>query len=204
MAEAPIRFRCYSCNKLLGAPARKAGSVVNCPQCRAELQIPAPEEPADAPSAPLAEVEVESAAAGPQAFGPPLPPDLESLRPEDIRVEPEFANLVVDPAQFRPAPKPSAPVQPDEPPEAPPADPAEKPDESPAATETLLVEAADEVVIPHIRVESPSISAREAPSRGASEVVLSSAVVLAWSLLVLLAIPLAFLAGLLTGHFLWK
>ena len=194
MAEAPIKFRCHRCNKLLGASARKAGAVVNCPQCRAELQVPAPERGP------------ESASPDPEALDPTLPSDLASLRPEDIRVEPEFANLVVDPAPIRPAPKPPDPVQPAElqEPQSPSVDTAEKPDEPPATTEARLIKAADDVVIPHIRVEPPSIAEREPPSRAASEVVLSSTVVLAWSLLVLLAIPLAFLAGLLTGHFVWK
>jgi hypothetical protein len=37
-----------------------------------------------------------------------------------------------------------------------------------------------------------------------SEVILQPATVLAWSLLVLLALPMAFLAGLLLGHFVWR
>lgn len=184
MAEAPIKFRCYRCNKPLGAPARKAGAVVNCPQCGSELRIPVPES---TPAEP----------------GPPLPPDLATLRPEDIRVEPEFANIVITPASPRPGPKPpdSAPTV--EPEEAPSTDVAVEP-EPPAPAETITIGTGDEVVIPPIQFEPPSLAARESSSRAASEVVLSPAVVLAWSLLVLLAVPLAFLAGLLTGHFLWR
>ncbi len=42
------------------------------------------------------------------------------------------------------------------------------------------------------------------PMQPVSEVVLQPATVLAWSLLVLLALPMAFLAGLMIGHFVWK
>ena len=38
----PIRFRCVYCNKLLGIARRKAGAVVNCPQCRQPLIVPTP------------------------------------------------------------------------------------------------------------------------------------------------------------------
>src|SRR5262245_4863969 len=39
----PIRFRCVYCDKLLGIARRKAGSVVNCPQCKQPLIVPTPE-----------------------------------------------------------------------------------------------------------------------------------------------------------------
>ena len=39
----PIRFRCVYCDKLLGIAKRKAGSVVNCPQCHQPLIVPTPE-----------------------------------------------------------------------------------------------------------------------------------------------------------------
>ncbi len=39
----PIRFRCVYCNKLLGIARRKAGAVVNCPQCAEKLIVPTPE-----------------------------------------------------------------------------------------------------------------------------------------------------------------
>ena len=39
----PIRFRCVYCDKLLGIARRKAGSVVNCPQCNQPLIVPTPE-----------------------------------------------------------------------------------------------------------------------------------------------------------------
>ena len=36
----PIRFRCVYCDKLLGIAKRKAGAVVNCPQCGQPLIVP--------------------------------------------------------------------------------------------------------------------------------------------------------------------
>jgi phage FluMu protein Com len=39
----PIRFRCVYCDKLLGIAKRKAGAVVNCPQCQQPLIVPTPE-----------------------------------------------------------------------------------------------------------------------------------------------------------------
>ena len=56
----PIRFRCVYCDKLLGIATRKAGTVVNCPQCGQPLIVPTPEpEPEAAP----AQVGVKSAPA---------------------------------------------------------------------------------------------------------------------------------------------
>ena len=47
MAIERLKFRCYRCNQLLGATPNKAGSVVTCPKCSAELLIPVPELPGD-------------------------------------------------------------------------------------------------------------------------------------------------------------
>lgn len=48
----PIRFRCVYCDKLLGIATRKAGTVVNCPQCGQPLIVPSPEpEPTHAATA---------------------------------------------------------------------------------------------------------------------------------------------------------
>jgi len=49
----PIRFRCVYCDKLLGIATRKAGTVVNCPQCGQPLIVPSPEPEAEpAPGSP--------------------------------------------------------------------------------------------------------------------------------------------------------
>ena len=44
MPEDHLRFRCYRCNQLLGASSRRAGAVITCPKCGAELKVPRPEE----------------------------------------------------------------------------------------------------------------------------------------------------------------
>src|SRR5262245_41720101 len=38
-----LKVRCYRCNQLLAVAPTKAGSVVACPRCKAELLIPRPE-----------------------------------------------------------------------------------------------------------------------------------------------------------------
>lgn len=161
--EEPIRFRCYKCNKLLGVPARKVGSIVSCPQCRAELQVPRleaavdPEVPGGAPEAATSE------GARPQSPAP------------EAAVEPGPSSPVVAiPSDFPAAPPEAA-------------------------------AAVDDAVLVAIQVEPPSI--RRGPDAAGSrpqDVVLSPVIVLAWSLLVLMAVPLAFIAGLLAGHFVWK
>jgi hypothetical protein len=37
----PIRFRCSSCNQLMGISRRKAGTVVHCPTCNHPVEVPA-------------------------------------------------------------------------------------------------------------------------------------------------------------------
>lgn len=43
----PIRFRCSSCNRLLGIARRKAGSETKCPHCGATIMVPASDEDDD-------------------------------------------------------------------------------------------------------------------------------------------------------------
>ncbi len=59
-------------------------------------------------------------------------------------------------------------------------------------------------VLPAIEIETPTLMPRGRQLQAVSEVILQPATVLAWSLLVLLAIPMAFIAGLLLGHFVWR
>ncbi len=47
----PIRFRCVYCDKLLGIARRKAGAVVDCPQCHQPLIVPTPEPEPEATAA---------------------------------------------------------------------------------------------------------------------------------------------------------
>ena len=50
----PIRFRCTSCNQLMGISRRKAGTTVNCPTCHAQVVVPPP-DPDDKAEPPHAE-----------------------------------------------------------------------------------------------------------------------------------------------------
>jgi phage FluMu protein Com len=235
MAEDHLRFRCYQCNQLLGVSSRKAGTVISCPRCAAELKVPRPEEQtvtADASRSgysvtPESGVPVSSSAPTSKSGGNALPsfmaeiaaaiPDnLATLRPEDIRVEAEFVDLVITTSEgiVPPAPaadeprfekRPGAPVeveayfaQTPPPAELPPVVPAEPRSVDPP------VDPAIEAVLPAINIETPTLLPPGRHLQAVSEVILQPATVLAWSLLVLLALPMAFLAGLLIGHFVWK
>jgi phage FluMu protein Com len=55
----PIRFRCRYCNQLMGIARRKAGMMVHCPTCHAQVLVPASEVEAAAqprPPQPTADV----------------------------------------------------------------------------------------------------------------------------------------------------
>jgi phage FluMu protein Com len=100
----PIRFRCVYCDKLLGIAKRKAGAVVNCPQCGQPLIVPTPEpepEPTAAASQPAA-----------PAKGPP------KLFEQD-----DFDALLEGDATFRTPDPPAVPKRPKAPAAAPPATP---------------------------------------------------------------------------------
>ncbi len=273
MAIERLKFRCYRCNQLLGATPNKAGSVVTCPKCSAELLIPVPdlrpdesgEVQPDAPAPPrpktraeprpkpdvdlTAPLETTAVATAVQAVSQPipratsaddlaamLPPDLIDLRPEDLRVEAEFFEslarqpLAPPPVQERaPWPPPEvfeAPIRtesftalspappviatPVVPPaaEVPPATVTQTVNLAPVPEEPLTpppvpqrVEAA--LIGAAIEIEHPTILPPGTEIRRVREVVLPASVVLSWSLFVLLGIALAFVAGLLMGHFLW-
>ncbi len=274
MAIERLKFRCYSCNQLLGATPNKAGSVVTCPKCSAELLIPVPElradegpevqirSPGPATVRPQAEVKpksepeltvpaepVAAATAGrrpaprqaPAAsyldeLAAALPPDLIDLRPEDLRVEAEFfeslsrqpqAPVIREPTPWPPpaetplpdfasesyaSPSQSRPLVETSSAQAPPmvssfltetVDLAPKPPalppsaQVPASVETALLGTS-------IEIEQPTILPQGTVTRRVSEITLPASLVLTWSLIVLLIIPLSFIAGLLMGHFLWK
>jgi len=77
MATERLKFRCYRCNQLLAASANKAGSVVSCPKCQADLLVP-PAEPQSAsepelPARPLAEPQAKIEAAATPRIQPDVP-----------------------------------------------------------------------------------------------------------------------------------
>jgi phage FluMu protein Com len=106
-----LKFRCYRCNQLLAVAASRAGTIVACPKCKADLQIPGLESVTTGEPQPEMRAEVEArprrkagaAVANPQSPAKPaevptfiegvagtIPADVAELRPEDLRVEAEF------------------------------------------------------------------------------------------------------------------
>lgn len=183
MAEL-FKFRCYQCQKLIGAPASRFGQVVKCPQCRVELIVPSPEDkPAPDPD----------------------PDDPDAFRPEDL-------GLSLDPGPLlnpKPTPAPSRPeVGPDpiafltrvaesgdEP------EPRENTDADPdpdAEATPPLIEPADEPLVP--RVRGRAASRGEGASPRSRDVLLPRTAVVAWALVALLGLAFAFVSGLLVGQ----
>lgn len=203
MAGVPLKFRCYQCNQLLGVSRAKIGTVVACPKCKADLIVPDPDE-ADRGSN-----GDESDPTGSLRFSESneegISLDLLDIRPEDIRVEPGVSWA------------PSAAVPPREPfPIVPP----EPEPQSVAASDavTAPINVADlvagptsaersgpaEPIVPAIQLESTRLGESRFPTPRSRDVVLPRSAVAIWSLFVLLAQALAFVAGLLAGHFLWR
>jgi len=154
-----------------------------------------------------------------------IPAEVADLRPEDLRVEAEFfANLTRKPPDANPIPASSVsepvssglatplPIPPPPIPEiASPLRPPEVFSVAPEPVDMMPRLAATppafspmESVVPPIEIETSSLRAPATQPRIVHEVILPASVVLAWSLFVLAAIALSFLAGLLVGHFLWK
>ena len=77
---------------------------------------------------------------------------------------------------------------------------ADSPVYVPAAPAASTVETG----VPPIRVEQPSIIPERTTAVRTRDLILPRSVVATWSLLVLMAQALAFVAGLLAGHFLWR
>ncbi len=196
MPRVPIKFRCVQCNQLLGASASKVGTVVTCPRCAVDLIVPEADEPAEVPRDP--EPEPIPTILSSIVLGRIDP--LDELRPEDIRVEPGL----LDQAPARREPRPI-----ERPPASSPAPPAPEPPLLVLTPEALsgppieLEARPEEAVLPPIQTEPVAIRPARPTSR-ARDLTLPRSVVTAWSLFVLLALGMAFAAGLLAGHFLWR
>ena len=126
MAADRLKFRCYRCNQLLAAAPGKAGAVVTCPKCKAELQVPALEPNVFAEVAPRQQADTSGQAATTEA--PPKPPpvpayiqeiaaaipaEVADLRPEDLRVEAEFFESLTRTPVRPPDPEPFPSFGPD-------------------------------------------------------------------------------------------
>jgi phage FluMu protein Com len=209
MATALLRFRCYKCDKLLGTSASKAGKTTTCPNCKAELIVP---EPESAPDLELAEAT--------RALIPNLDDAVRVKEPKsEVKHDPGFSWEEIDTAIFNSASEVdplSFPINltPAEPEPGPPA-PSTAPDPEPLAAVTPPPLLAPEPVtspttgggdLPDIEVEVAPVRSDlvSRPRARAGEVVLSQAVLVSWSLFVLLALAISFLAGLFAGHYLWK
>jgi len=145
-------------------------------------------------------------------LGHAIPEDLVALRPEDIRVEAEFADLVI--TTNEPTSLAAEPVAAPEP-VGYTAEPisaetflADVPPVSRISTQASAeqppVDAAPGTVLPEISIEPPSVLPVNRHTGPVREVLIQPAVLLVWSMIVLLSLPLAFIAGLLIGHFLWR
>ncbi len=130
MPDELLKFRCYRCNQLLAVAPSRAGKIVNCPKCKAELQIPAlePAATAEASAAPGTEAGRRRrrepgdgsgpVPAQPQAPALPsflegvaaiIPPEVAELRPEDLRVEAHVLESLPRRSGFNESPPAPAP-----------------------------------------------------------------------------------------------
>jgi DNA-directed RNA polymerase subunit RPC12/RpoP len=213
----PITFRCFRCNQVLRTGRQKAGSVVACPKCGAELIVP---EPTLEKSVTGEEGSGDNVRVGPSRTTTPKPeaPDLSDIRVEDIRVEP---GVVLNRPEPEPEPQPQASAEPPPMPfgvkiepepllsprtalrprrEAPAAAP--EPSPIPSIEASLEFPAIDVEPLP-VRPEPPAVIPDRAGPARPRDLVLPEAAVVSWSLFVILALFLAFVAGLLAGHFVW-
>jgi hypothetical protein len=142
-----------------------------------------------------------------------LPVELADIRPEDIRAEtsadwsppvvstaPEAPAVEPYPLEVAPAPIEESPRRTAD--EAPPA-PVPEPVRAPASTPAPAPPAVESLVSA-IKLEQPSVAGERTPAARSRDLVLPRSVVAFWTLFVLLAQALAFLAGLLAGHFVWR
>ena len=201
MPKMPIKFRCVQCNQLLGVSPSKVGSVVSCPRCAVELIVPEADDPSEVPRAP----EPEPIPAILSSLVLDRRDPLDELRPEDIRVEPglpEPGRARREPRPIEPAPAPSLRVRAR----------SRRPrsrlfwcsrPKPWRVRRSRMPPRPDEEVLPPIQTEPVAIRPAR-PTTRARDITLPRSVVTAWSLFVLLALGMAFAAGLLAGHFLWR
>ena len=196
MAEL-FRFRCYQCQKLMGAPPSRFGKVVKCPGCGAELVVPSPDDGARSDTSSGSGVDLGG---GENDLGIDLGGLDLNLKPTPARATSGTSlrdpNFGVD--QTNPI---SAFLE------------ATPPEPSPDAG---LVAAAPDVSTEPQSLETVDTARRVSPLTGRKpiavetdlatrrrDVVLPRTVVLAWALSALLGLGFAFLAGLMIGHSLW-
>lgn len=200
-----IRFRCYQCGKLLGTSASRAGRTTICPNCKADLIVPEPDDPERAA---LAEA---TRSLVPNLDEPPRPREPEpGPRPQH---DPQFSWEEIDTAIFQAPggpspidlgislapPEPVAPPEPEAEPE-PPVEPLPPPEPVPSPATSPI----PPIAPPEIAVEVAPIRGDRAARRRPGDVVLSQSVITSWAIFMLLALGISFIAGLFVGHFVWK
>ncbi len=200
--KAVIRFRCYRCNKLLGTSPSRAGKTTTCPNCKAELIVPEPEDSEKSALAEATRSLVPDLDDAPRVVERDREPD--ASPPHD----PSFSWEELDTAIFQvpggpapidlpisfapPGPNPEPEPQPSaEPPPAPP--PIVQPPPSPPAA----------AAVPEIAVETGPIVVDRPRRRRPGEVVLTQSVITSWAVFMLLALGISFVAGVVVGHFVW-
>ncbi len=188
MAQALIKFRCYRCGKLLGTAPTKAGLTTACPNCKAELIVPDPEE--------TAEASIGDDARNFLARLDDRPPAamLKPARGHD----PTFSWEELDTSLFRPEAAPGSPDSAGVPADG---EPTISSPDPVAPPPTGLPGGAG---LPEIEVEIAPVRPPRMARARSGEVVLSQAVIGSWSAFVLLALAVSFVAGLFVGHFVWK
>lgn len=205
--KAVIRFRCYQCGKLLGTSPARAGKTTTCPNCKAELIVPEPDDPEKAAFAEATKSLVPDIDAPSPLRDRPREPGPEPSKGHD----PSFSWEEIDTAIFQapggPAPidlfpsasteEPGPSTEPDAAESAPPEPPA------PAVLPSPLI-VPPAAAVPPIEITPPAIREGVAKRRRAGEVVLSQAVITSWAVFMLLALGISFVAGLFVGHFVWK
>ncbi|MDX2039119.1 MAG: hypothetical protein SFX72_20910 [Isosphaeraceae bacterium] len=215
MARSPLRFRCYRCNKLLGVSASKAGRVVTCPSCAADLIVPDLPPELDAGvnvgSETTPEVETLPEFVRAAAADGVVAEDRIDLTRLDLRIEsagggeqskipstPPAGPIPGDePTLILTEPTPSRPVFPIEPPSD---------FRSRDAGDAEL--AALAFIAPSGDSDGRSPQGTELLDRSArgraGDIVVPRSVAIAWSLLALSAVAGAFASGLLLGRFVWR
>ncbi len=240
MADDLLRFRCFQCNKLLGAPVRKAGKTITCPNCKADLIVPTPstdppledairaltpnvDESAhiNQPSSPRHDPGFSWEEIDASIFEGPEVLTSNDLPPIDLESAPAIETAEYTLPRFD-KPVPSLSTEASSPPLdfiAPPENLADSTSSSPVDFKFAPVDPRVDVLlippvsptaqaIPDLTVETPTVSAapKLAPAsrRRDGNVVLAQSVLISWSLFVVLALAISFVAGLLVGHFFWK
>ncbi len=219
MPRVAIRFRCFNCQQLLGAGQHKIGAVMACPKCGTELVVPDPlASNSDEAAASLAEANVEEPAEGlvgrieTEPMGSSIFERID-LRIEELQVEPEPPAHQKPPERAQASATPIAPVV-NLAAEAKVIQSSKIPDATPVALQVgvgnpLAESAAVSLDSPRPQPPPPPPSQNSthfvAPTVviRARDVVVPRVVMFAWSLTVLAGIGMAFVAGLMVGHFLW-